>query len=117
RQLGGLLGVDVDELVVVGDVREGVDLVLGDLEPVAGALGLTDGLLEQGVGVLCGSGHAPTLLPAPGPGRRRARVSRGGGHGAGPRASPAPAAPAAPGPPRRGRRAAAGVGASARPTG
>ena len=40
------LGVDVDELVVVGDVGELVDLVLGDLEPLAGALVVADVGLE-----------------------------------------------------------------------
>jgi len=32
------LGIDVDELVVVGDVGELADLVLGDLEPIADSL-------------------------------------------------------------------------------
>ena len=40
------LGVDVDELVVVGDVGELVDLALGDLEPLAGALVVADVGLE-----------------------------------------------------------------------
>ena len=43
----GPLRVDVDELMVVGDVGELVDLVLGDLEPLAGALVVADVGLEQ----------------------------------------------------------------------
>ena len=41
------LRIDVDELVVVGDVGELVDLVLVDLEPLAGALVVADVGLEQ----------------------------------------------------------------------
>ena len=41
------LRIDVDELVVVGDVGELVDLVLGDLEPVACALVVSDVGPEQ----------------------------------------------------------------------
>ena len=47
RRGRGPLRVDVDELVVVGDVGELVDLVLGDLEPLAGALVVADVGLEQ----------------------------------------------------------------------
>ena len=45
-------GIDVDELVILGDVGERVDALLRDLEPVAGALGLADRCLEKLVGVL-----------------------------------------------------------------
>ena len=41
------LRIDVDELVVVGDIGELVDLVLGDLEPFAGALVVVDVGLEH----------------------------------------------------------------------
>src|SRR3954463_11385710 len=47
RELRGLLRVDVDELVVDRDIRELIDAVLRDLEPVAGAFCLTDGGLVQ----------------------------------------------------------------------
>ena len=43
----GPLRVDVDELVVVGDVGELVHLVLGHLEPLAGAFVGADVGLEQ----------------------------------------------------------------------
>ena len=42
RELGGLLRVDVDELVVDRDVGELVDPLLRHLEPLADALGLAD---------------------------------------------------------------------------
>ena len=56
-------GIDVDELVVVGDVGELVDLVLGDLEPLAGALVVADVGLEQLERLGCRFAHAATLGP------------------------------------------------------
>src|SRR3954447_336573 len=47
RELRCLLRVDVDELVVDRDIRELVDAVLRDLEPVAGAFCVTDRGLVQ----------------------------------------------------------------------
>ena len=55
------LRVDVDELVVVGDVGELVDLVLRDLEPLAGALVVADVGLEQLECLRGGFAHAAAL--------------------------------------------------------
>ena len=47
RAVFGPFRVDVDPLVVAGGVREGVDLFLGDLVPVAVADVLADEALES----------------------------------------------------------------------
>lgn len=59
------LRVDVNELVVVGDVGELVDLVLGDLEPVAGSFVVADIGLKQGERLLGSFAHAATLEQRP----------------------------------------------------
>lgn len=56
------LDVDVDPLLVAGDVREVVHHLLGDLHPVAGTERLSDQLLQSGyAGYDCGS-HELGLL-------------------------------------------------------
>ena len=77
RRLRGALGVDVDPLVVAGDVGEGVDLVLGDVEPLADAQLLADpglevvdaGDREHGCGIYAlgprRAGAPPTLAGCP----------------------------------------------------
>src|SRR5262249_19376651 len=70
RRLLRALHVDVDPLVVAGDVRERVDVGLGDLMPVAGAEDFALGLLElletgdrlHGVGTILPGVPAPLLL-------------------------------------------------------
>jgi hypothetical protein len=52
------IGVDVDELVVVGDVGELVDLLLGHLEPLARALVVPDVGPEQLDGLRRSFAHA-----------------------------------------------------------
>ena len=67
RRLLRALGVDVDELVVAGDVGEGVDVLLGDLVPVADAELLADVRLDL---VDAGDGeHGPEPM-------RRASLAR-----------------------------------------
>src|SRR5438874_10048950 len=70
----GALGVDVDVLVVAGGVGEGVDALLGDLQPLAHAELLADQLLQLGdagddaLGARLYVAHAPSsplLLPSP----------------------------------------------------
>ena len=54
--------------MIQGDVGEGVDLVLGDLEPLAGAFVGSDVGLVQGKCIVCGVAHVVNiggLLPGP----------------------------------------------------
>ena len=71
RRGRGALRVHVDELVVVGDVGELVHLLLGDLEPLAGALVVADVGLEQGECLLGCFAHAAHCRRT-----RRCRVDR-----------------------------------------
>ena len=57
RRRLGPLRIDMNELMVVRDVGELVDLVLGDLEPLAGALVVVDVGLEQFECLACGLAH------------------------------------------------------------
>ena len=61
------LRVDMDELVVVGDICELVDLVLVDLEPLADALVVADVGLEQLERLCCCFAHGRAVYGARGP--------------------------------------------------
>ena len=64
RAGGGALGVDVDPLVVVGGVGEGVDALLVDGEPGAVAE-VCIGICPTGVGVVSASAFALAAAPRP----------------------------------------------------